>query len=177
MRIVLCAMLSAIVMLGISAAHSRMITFVGYLEDAVILPGNLPIRAKMGTGAGTTSINAVDIERYQENGENWVQFTVDTGEHRMIFRRAVERVVRVRRAGTAVVERPVVLLGICIADYLQYGEVNLTDRSGMRFPLLVGRNFMGPGGLVIDSAQDSVSKPVCPGMGVGARAELRLQRE
>ena len=164
MRIVLCAMLAAIVMLGISAAHSRMITFVGYLEDAVILPGNLPIRAKMGTGAGTTSINAVDIERYQENGENWVQFTVDTGEHRMIFRRAVERVVRVRRAGTAVVERPVVLLGICIAGHFQYGEVNLTDRSGMRFPLLVGRNFMGPGGLVIDSAQDFVSNPVCPGM-------------
>ena len=118
----------------------------------------------MGTGAGATSIHAVDVQRYKENGQDWVQFTVDTGERRMVFRRAVERVVRVRRAGTAVVERPVVLLGICIAGYLQYGEVNLTDRSGMRFPLLVGRNFMGPGGLVIDSAQDFVSHPVCAGM-------------
>ena len=58
----------------------------------------------------------------------------------------------VRRAGIALQERPVVRLGLCIAGYYKNAEVNLTDRSNMSSPLLVGRKFMAAGGLVIDSA-------------------------
>ena len=163
MRIALYAVLTVTVLLGASPAQSRMLTFVGHLEDAVILPEGLPIKAKMGTSANSASINAIDIERYTNNGEDWVEFTVDTGERRMMFRRAVEGIVHIRRAGTTLQERPVVRLGLCIAGYYKNAEVNLTDRSNMSFPLLVGRRFMAAGGLVIDSAHTFVSDPVCPG--------------
>ena len=163
MRIVLFAALTALALLGASAADARMLKVVGYLENAVILPGKLPIRAKMDTGANTTSINARDIERYKTNGEDWVRFTVDTGDHMMELHRPLEGIQRIRRTGITDIERPVVRLGLCIAGYYKNALVNLTDRSNMSFPLLVGRRFMGTGGLVIDSAQQFIGNPVCPG--------------
>ena len=150
-------------MLGASAAQSRMLTIVGHLENAVVLPSGLAIKAKMDTGADSTSIHALNIETYKKDGRNWVRFTVDTGNRRMIFRRVVERIARIRRAGTTIVERPVVRLNLCIAGYNKLAEVNLANRTGMSTPLLVGRAFMKTGGLVIDSGQKYVGRPVCPG--------------
>ena len=163
MRIVLCAVLTIAVILGASIAQSRMLKVVGYLEKAVILPENFPINAKMDTGARTTSINAQDIERYRTNGEDWVRFTVDAGDCRMEFQRPLEAIQQIRRAGGGTVERLAVRLGICIAGYYKQALVNLTDRSKMSFPLLVGRRFMETGGLVIDPAHEFIGNPVCPG--------------
>ena len=162
MRALFCVVLTAAVMLGASVADARMLKVVGYLEDAVILPSGLEIKAKMDTGADVTSIHALNIERYRKDGEDWVSFVVDTGERKMRFRRAVERIVRIRRAGAVVVERPVVRLRLCIAGYEKLAEVNLADRSRMSSPLLVGRKFMKSGGLVIDSGQTYVGNPICP---------------
>ena len=162
MRIVLCAVLAALATLGASAAQSRMLTIVGHLENAVILPSGLELKAKMDTGADVTSIHALNIEKYRKDGRNWVRFIVDTGDRRMRFRRVVERIVRIRRAGTAIVERPVVRLDLCIAGYHKRAEVNLANRTGMSAPLLIGRSFMKTGGLVIDSGQKYVGRPVCP---------------
>ena len=55
-------------MLGASAAQSRMLTIVGHLEDAIILPSGLAIKAKMDTGADSTSIHALNIEKYKKDG-------------------------------------------------------------------------------------------------------------
>lgn len=139
-----------------------MLKVIGYLEDAVILPSGLEIKAKMDTGADSTSIHAVDIERYRKDGRDWVSFVVDTGDRRMRFRRAVERVINIRRAGTSLIERPVVRMRLCIAGYEKLAEVNLADRSEMSAELLVGRRYMETGGLVIDSGQTYVGRPVCP---------------
>ncbi len=162
MRLILCAVLTAAVMLGASLAEARMLKVIGYLEDAVILPSGLEIKAKMDTGADSTSIHAVDIERYRKDGRDWVSFVVDTGDRRMRFRRAVERVINIRRAGTSLIERPVVRMRLCIAGYEKLAEVNLADRSEMSAELLVGRRYMETGGLVIDSGQTYVGRPVCP---------------
>ncbi len=162
MRIVLCAVLAALATLGASEAQSRMLTIVGHVENAVVLPSGLAMKAKMDTGADVTSIHAVKIERYKKDGKDWVSFVVDTGERRMRFRRVVTRIVLIRRAGTAIVERPVVRLRLCIAGYQKLAEVNLADRTGMSTPLLVGRAFMKTGGLVIDSGQEYAGRPVCP---------------
>ena len=139
-----------------------MLTIVGHLEDAVIFPSGLAIKAKMDTGADLTSIHAVNVQKYKKDGRDWVRFTVDTGARRMRFRRVVERIVRIHRAGVSMIDRPVVRLNLCIAGYHKLAEVNLANRTGMSTPLLVGRSFMKAGGLVIDSGQQYVGRPVCP---------------
>ena len=146
-------------------AGSRPITIVGHLENAAVVLHGLPdltMKAKMDTGADMTSIHAVNIERYTKNGEAWVRFTVEAGGRSVVLRRRLVGTVGVRRAGTAVVERPVVRVGICIAGYYGLIQVNLTDRSTMSSPLLVGRRFMAPGRLAIDSAKTYLGSPVCP---------------
>ena len=163
------AMSTATVIILVSGpAHAapRLITIVGYLENAVISLRNLPdlaIKAKMDTGATMTSIHAVDISRYTKNGEEWVRFKVEAGGRSVFFRRRLVRTIRIRRAGTPVVERPVVRIGICIAGYYRLAQVNLTDRSRLSTPLLVGRRFMAPGRLAIDSDKTYLGAAVCPG--------------
>ena len=151
---------------GLALAATRPFTIVGHLENAMIqLRGilDMAIKAKMDTGADMTSIHAVNISRYTKNGEEWVRFTVRAGGRGVIFRRRLVQTVRIRRAGTGMVERPVVKLGICIAGYYRLALVNLTNRSRMSTPLLVGRRFMAPGRLVIDSSETHLGSAVCPG--------------
>ncbi len=114
MRTLICALLATMTTLEVSAAKSRMLTVVGYLGDAIILPVDLALKAKMNTGAGISYIHALYIQCYRKNEEDWVRFTVDTGVRKVIFRRRLERIVRIRRAGVPMVERPAVRLGICI---------------------------------------------------------------
>ena len=159
----ICAVLSVMVTLEAWATESRAITVVGYLEAAVVLPAGLPMTAKMDTGAETSSIHALDIQLYTVDGESWVRFTVNVGDREEVFRSRVQRIVRIRRAGVTVIERPVVHLGICIAGYYKNAEVNLTDRTGMNQQLLIGRKFMASGELVIDSGATFAAKPDCAG--------------
>jgi len=52
------------------------------------------------------------------------------------------RITRIRRHGGEIEERPVVILGICLGNVYLETEVNLVDRSGLEFPMLIGRAFM-----------------------------------
>lgn len=158
---------TAIILVSVPAsAAPRPITIVGHLENATIPLRGIPdltIKAKMDTGADMTSIHAVDIRRYTKNGEEWVSFLVRASGRAVRIRRRLVRTILVQRAGVAEVERPMVEIGICIAGYYRLAGVNLTDRSKMSTPLLIGRRFMAPGRLVIDSSETYIGSAVCPG--------------
>ena len=161
-----CAATAIILASGPIYADSRPITIIGHIENAVVLLKGLPdlaLKAKMDTGADMTSMHALNIRRYMKNGETWVRFKVKAGGRSITFRRRLAHTVRIRRAGTGIVERPVVRIGICIAGYYRLALVNLTDRSRMSTPLLVGRRFMAPGKLAIDSSETYLGSPVCSG--------------
>src|SRR5262245_57528057 len=78
---------------------------VGWVEDAVLLPEKVMVKAKMDTGALTSSLDAKDIEPFKRDGQKWVRFTVEltdakTGENvASTFERQVVRNVKVRGAG------------------------------------------------------------------------------
>ena len=164
--LVACAATTGIFVSAPALAATRTITIVGYLENAIIPLRGIPdlsIKAKMDSGAYMTSIHAVDIKRYTRNGRKWVSFLVKVSGRKIRFRRRLVQTINIQRAGVSLVERPVVRIGICIAGYYRLAKVNLTDRSRMNFPLLVGRLFMAPGRLVIDSANTYQGTPVCSG--------------
>ena len=163
MRTLICPVIAAVMVVGASAAPARMLTIVGYAEDALILPEGLAVQARMDTGARMAAINATGIERYSRDGEDWVRFTVEAGDRATVFHRRIERRVIVRRAGHADAEQLVVRLGICIASHYRDAEVRLANRSNMTYPLLIGRRLMASAGLAIDSAVQFLSKPVCAG--------------
>ena len=74
--------------------------------------------------------------------------------------RPVVRTVRIKRHAGRSLERPVVLLSICVGSVHKEVEVNLVDRSRFQYPLLLGRSFL-EGDLLVDSARRYTLAPAC----------------
>ncbi|MEL6861983.1 MAG: RimK/LysX family protein [Pseudomonadota bacterium] len=79
-----------------------------------------------------------------------------------IYTAPVVRWVSIRRRGGGSIVRPVVMMDMCIAGRRVQGEVNLADRSGFNYPLLIGRNMLRDAAISIDSRQIFASKRACP---------------
>jgi hypothetical protein len=115
----------------------------GWIEKAVLLPQNIMIHAKLDTGARTSSINAPDPIYFEQDGKQWVRFRVTNRDIETVMIEApVVREANIKRHYGEKQVRPVIRLQICVGEVLKPVEVNLVDRSGLNYQLLVGRNFL-----------------------------------
>jgi hypothetical protein len=128
-------------------------TPVGWREW-VRLPGvGLPwIKAKIDTGARTSSLHAEDVEEFERDGQPWVRFTVHPWQASAEDARTIECPVhdrrRVRSSSGHVTRRLVVLLDLTIAGRTVPAEVTLSRRDRMGFRMLVGREALRHGYVV-----------------------------
>lgn len=125
---------------------------LGWVEKAIILPGNLVMDAKMDTGALTSSLDAKRLTSFQRDGKAWVRFDVEVQDKNdqlthQSFEREVLRQVTLRGAGGKD-DRPVVLMKLCIGDQTYEEEFTLRDRGEMKYPLLIGRRTIAHLGLI-----------------------------
>jgi hypothetical protein len=136
---------------------------VGWVEKVRIYPGGLTIKAKIDTGAKSSSINCNCITPVERNGEKWVRFSItnDAGEISW-FERKIVRVSTIKRHFGETQERFVVKLGLCLGGIYKETEFNLIDRSGLNYQLLVGRRFL-EGTHIVDPEKTFIRKPVCSG--------------
>jgi hypothetical protein len=133
----------------------------GWIEKAVLLPQNISLHAKLDTGARTSSINAPDPDYFERNGKQWVRFRVTNKDIESVMIEApVVRESNIKRHFGEKQTRPVIRLQICIGDVLKTVEVNLVDRSGLNYQLLVGRNFLKDSYLVHSGSTYTLS-PDC----------------
>ena len=56
---------------------------------------------------------------------------------------------------------PVVELELCIGSKRIRSKVNLTDRSMVKYPLILGRNFLR-GNFIVDVKRQRTAPPSCP---------------
>lgn len=84
------------------------------------------------------------------------------GGKEAIYTAPIARWVSIRRRGGGAITRPVVLMELCIAGRRVSGEVNLADRSGFNYPLLIGRNMLSEAAISVDSRQIFASRRACP---------------
>jgi hypothetical protein len=68
--------------------------------------------------------------------------------------------VRIREHGNRQQERPVVRLGICLGRAYRLAEVNLVDRSGFDYRLLIGRKVLS-GTVIVDPSRAWLLAPDC----------------
>jgi len=134
---------------------------LGWVEKVRLYPGGLILQAKLDTGAEFCSLNAANLTEFPRKGEKWVRFQVANhlGEKRT-FEYPVRRMAKIKRRGGGHHQRPVVKMGICLGNFFEEVEVNLADRTGFIYPLLIGRNFMS-GKIVIDPAVMFTVEPSC----------------
>ncbi|MGB3691520.1 MAG: RimK/LysX family protein [Spirulinaceae cyanobacterium] len=136
---------------------------VGWIENAQILGVEGQTKVKLDTGAKTTSINAEILEKPENESESggMIKFRFVDGETSAIFERPVIRWVKIKDGEGGFFRRPVVSMKLCIAGRWVEEEVNLAERDQFTYPVLIGRNMLEKGALVIDSAETFTAKPEC----------------
>ena len=148
--------------LGISPAQAEDKPSLGWVEKVRLYPGGLILQAKLDSGAEFCSLNASDLTEFTRQGQKWVKFQVTNHlGQTQTFEAPVRRLAKIKRRGGGFHRRPVVKLGLCLGNLFEEVEVNLADRTGFIYPLLIGRNFMR-GKLVIDPASMFTVEPHCP---------------
>lgn len=144
---------------GEKSAGTR--TIVGFTETVRLFPHDMEIRAKIDTGARTSSLHAQDIITFVRDGRQWVRFHVTNRDNRTVtYERPIVRHVKIKSLTGPALSRPVVIMGICIADVFRVTEVNLSNRTGFNFQLLVGRRFMRQS-IVVDPGKQYTRPPRC----------------
>lgn len=143
---------------GIFAAEKQAI---GWVEKVTIDNSDFKLKAKIDTGATTTSVSAKILKKFVRNGENWMRFQIeDEKNNKLILERRVLKYVKIKRKLIFSIKRPVITLGICIGNVYRKEEVNLSDRKNFIYPALIGRNFL-KGYFLVDSEKKFTVKPGC----------------
>ncbi len=139
---------------AMAAEPKRMIT-VGLVEEVVLMPWGVKMPARIDTGASTSSLDArelaikdnmAEFRLPKEYGGKQLKLpivdwkTVRSAEHR-------ER-------------RPIVEVDLCIGPKYVRARVNLNDRSGVKYPLLIGRNVLR-GHFSVDCNRNHCAPPSC----------------
>src|SRR4051812_44522724 len=122
-------------------------TPVGWREW-VGMPGiGLPwLKAKVDTGARTSSLHAEDVEEFDRDGEPWVRFTLHPWQDAADDPRTIECAVHDRRSVRSssghVTKRFVVRLDLALGGRTVPAEVTLSKRDRMGFRMLIGRGAL-----------------------------------
>ncbi|AGH81869.1 putative lipoprotein [Psychromonas sp. CNPT3] len=104
-------------------------------------------RARIDTGATTSSISAQDIEIFERDGKRWVRFNLidENDECKQTLETPVIRMVSIIQSNNSSkgnTNRPVVQLHVRMGDIVNKTEFTLTDRQHMQYPVLIGRSFL-----------------------------------
>ncbi|HET6553935.1 MAG TPA: RimK/LysX family protein [Dyella sp.] len=126
-------------------------------RERLALPtiGIVTLKAKLDTGARSSSLHVDALESFERNGETWLRFAVNIGgRHRASI--TCETLALDRRAVTDTGGRRT-LRWFIRTDVLLAGErfavdINLTDRRHMLFPMLLGRTAL-QGRFAVDPAR------------------------
>lgn len=138
------------------AQHGDKRVVAGWVEKIILADQQLKLRAKLDTGAKTSSIHAENIKRFERDGEPWVKFTLpaidveDAKSH--VVERPVVRTVLIKRHKLESARRTVVEMGFCINAHYYETEFTLANRSNYLYPVLLGRRFLEEN-IIVDPAE------------------------
>jgi hypothetical protein len=127
--------------------RTRQLEHIGWREW-VALPelGVHQIKAKIDTGARSSTLHAFDIEFYEQPDRTFVRFQVhplQRNNHQVVFAEAELIDKRyVRNSGGQSQLRPVIATVVSIGAYQWPIELTLTNRDEMGFRMLLGRQAL-----------------------------------
>jgi hypothetical protein len=148
---------------------------LGFVEWVVMNDTGLRLKARLDTGAKTSSLHAVNVEEFNQDDQKWVKFQIPLADHKdqpsegdidheeiiLELERPVERTVLIKRKGAPSQRRYVVIMDFCIAGASHKTQFSLTDRGNFSYPVLLGRRFMRDDNILIDSADSFIANKEC----------------
>ena len=117
---------------------------IGEAERVTIKSKDLRLKARIDTGAQTSSLGVVAQQPFERDGKKWLHFSVkDPDSEKLIyFERPLLRTTKIKRHGAEAMRRSVVKLKIILGNIEMEREFTLADRSSYTFPVLIGRNVL-----------------------------------
>jgi hypothetical protein len=139
------------------------------LREWVALPdlGLAGLRAKIDTGASTSSLHATEIETFDREGETWVRFNAHLGTVVQLRHRRCEAPLvamkTIKSSNGHAQIRYVIKTTLALGDRVWEVEFTLACRKAMRYRLLLGSKALIHGQLVVNPGVTYVQdKPVFP---------------
>ena len=115
---------------------------IGGLEWIYMDPPERHFRARVDSGAETSSLSARDIVEFERDGDDWVRFVFEH-DNPIELELPIVREALIRQASSEGLDRRfVVEIDLRLGDRLQRTEFTLTDRRRMSYPVLLGRAFL-----------------------------------
>jgi hypothetical protein len=138
---------------------------IGAVEDVLLFPWQVTVRARVDTGAELSSIDARDIRIRDDAARAAVEFTlVGNGGRDVRVTLPLERFSSVRATEGESERRPVVRIEICLGRVRTPVQFTLNDRSRLPYRMLIGRNLLA-GRFVVDVDRSLTVRPQCPNGG------------
>lgn len=110
------------------------------------------IRARVDTGAASSSLHVEDTQVFQQDGRDWAQFTVIVGQihqwRKVSASAPIVGIKRVRNTGGEIEERYLIRTELQLGSISRFINITLSERSKMRYRMLLGRSAMK--GLLVD---------------------------
>ena len=127
------------------------------------------LKAKLDTGARSSSLHVDTLESFQRNGVTWLRFSLHLRRREpMAVRCEVPALDRrtVTDTGGRRTERWFIRSAVQLAGTRFNVDINLTDRRHMLFPMLLGRSALH-GRFIVDAALSYTQlRPTLPAIGV-----------
>lgn len=150
----LCAIILGLIA-GDARAGDRAKISLGVVEEVILLPWGVRLPARIDTGAATSSLDARELTVV--NNVASFKLADKYGGRRLSL--PVMRWSKISTSATTS-RRPVVAVSLCIGARQIRTEVNLNDRSKVKYPLIIGRNILKQD-FIIDSNTAYSTEPSC----------------
>jgi hypothetical protein len=137
---------------------------IGWLEEVYLPEYDFVIKAKVDTGAKNSSIHAINVKYIKtEKGKcPRIHFkTMDLKGKSRIIEADVVREVQVKKSSFITRTRPEIELEICLGGIRKRIRVNLADRGGMNYRMILGRTALEED-FIVDVSQKHLAGPLCP---------------
>ena len=120
---------------------------IGWKEYVAFPEWSIPrLKVKIDTGARTSALGVIGYEIHQDGGNGIVELSIPLSRKRpervAVVRAPVLRMVHVRNTSGQCVERPLIEAVIRLGPVTKHVRLTVADRSGMRFPMILGRKAL-----------------------------------
>jgi hypothetical protein len=129
---------------------------IGAIEDVILLPWGVRLPSRIDTGAAKSSLDARELIVQ----DDMVMFKLPKKYGSLQLRLQIIDWRHVRTPEGRE-RRPIVELEICLGSKRIHTLVNLTDRSMVKYPLILGRNILREN-FIVDVKRRRIAPPSCP---------------
>jgi len=128
---------------------------IGEVEEVILMPWGVRLPARIDTGAATSSLDA----RGLKVKDNMAEFKLPKRYGALELHLPVRQWQNILSADFKE-KRPVVEITFCMGPKMLHVEVNLNDRSTVKYPLILGRNALKD--FIVDCERSHCLPPSCP---------------